>query len=287
MGSATRAIVAVFVCALALPSRTLGFAPHPACMLSRKSDVVYLSLRSSTDNDSVATNDRSQQSEKDTFSLPWTDFQAWALRDNILKYIISIPREGSDEPTVYALWRTMSREVIELSGYPVDTLQEKYKLQVTNDPGSSVSGCDSPGALPLLDEYEFQITGGLSGRVYGIPGVAEGTRIETTSVTQVQLTIPLGYVLTEDASVAYELGTPYREISYSLDGMDRSKIGSLASGVGQAAGDLVKGAMSPNMNSVPGDDMLVRLGASTAILLTGATALNMLSHHLTVNVFWV
>ncbi len=283
-------MVGVAVCALALPSRTLGFAPHSALMLLRRSGVIDLSLRehrSSTDNDIVAPNDRSVQSERDTFSLPWTEFQAWALRDNILKYIISIPRKGTDEPTVYALWRTMSREVIELSGYPVDMLQEKYRLQVTDDPGSSVSGCNSPGALPLLDEYEFQITGGLSGRVYGIPGVAEGTKIETTSVTKVQLTIPLGYVLTEDASVAYELGTPFRKVSYSLDGIDRSKIGSTANGVAQAAGDLVNDAMSPNMNLVPGDDMLVRLGASTAILLTGATALNMLSHHLTVNVFWV
>jgi hypothetical protein len=34
-------------------------------------------------------------------------------------------------------------------------------------------------------------------------------------------------------------------------------------------------------------DMLTTLGATTAILLGGATAVNMLSHHLTVNVFWV
>jgi len=35
------------------------------------------------------------------------------------------------------------------------------------------------------------------------------------------------------------------------------------------------------------DGYLVKLGASTGLLLAGATAVNMLSHHLTVNVFWV
>ena len=33
--------------------------------------------------------------------------------------------------------------------------------------------------------------------------------------------------------------------------------------------------------------MIVNLGTTTAIALGAATAMNMLSHHLTVNVFWV
>jgi hypothetical protein len=283
----TAVLIAGAVCALSLPSRALAFAPYPVLILSRRNSFVDLSVReqgSSTDINFFAINDRI---DCDTFSLPWTDFQSWALRDNIHKFIVSIPRKGSDKPTVYALWRTMSREVVELSGYPVEMLQEKYRLQKNDDDGSSGSGYNPPGALPLLDEYEFQISGGLSGRVYGIPGVAEGSKIETTTVTQVQLTLPLGYVLTDDASVAYELGNPFRGESFSLDGMDLSRMDSTAAGVSQAAGDLAKAAISTSIESVPGDDTLLRLGASTAILLAGATALNMLSHHLTVNVFWV
>ena len=40
-------------------------------------------------------------------------------------------------------------------------------------------------------------------------------------------------------------------------------------------------------NAEDGDGMLLRLGALSGVLLAGATAINMLSHHLTVNVFWV
>ena len=40
-------------------------------------------------------------------------------------------------------------------------------------------------------------------------------------------------------------------------------------------------------SEVQGDDLLIRLGATTGIVLVGAMALNILSHHMTVNVFWV
>jgi hypothetical protein len=46
-----------------------------------------------------------------------------------------------------------------------------------------------------------------------------------------------------------------------------------------------------NLASVVGDkettSMLVNLGATTGIVLGGALAVNLLSHHLTLNVFWV
>jgi hypothetical protein len=231
----------------------------------------------------------SGDSKKDdgTFLLPWTDFQDWALRDNILKYVVSIPRKGADKPERHVLWRTLSREVLELSGYPVEMLQEKYRQQLAEEGGSKLTGYTMPQALPLLDEYEFRPSGGLSGRIYGIPGVAEGSKIETTSVSQVQLTLPMGYILTDDESVAYELGKPSRTELYSLDGIDRSKITLMESGSVQSAGKLGKDFFLISNEAVPGDDMLVRLGASTAILLAGATAVNLLSHHLTINVFWV
>jgi hypothetical protein len=229
--------------------------------------------------------------DDDRFSLPWTDFQEWALRDNILKYVVSVPRKGADKPELYALWRTMTREVFELSGYPVDMLREKYKKQLMTEPDQMSS---NPGILPLLDEYEFATAGGLSGRVYGIPGVADGSKIETSSVSEVQLTLPKGYVLTDDASIVYELGTPMRNSYITIDNTD-SAIGSakyLASGALQTAGEMADGALrtaasTAESASLPEDAMLVRLGASTGILLAGATAINLLSHHLTVNMFWV
>lgn len=131
--------------------------------------------------------------------------------------------------------------------------------------------------------------------MYGVPGLRDGTRIETSPVGQVEVTIPLGYVLTEDIGIGYELGSPLSdegETPYSLGGVTRT--------AGQAAGSLSKAAAS-NMaamtrkglaSSSTGDDessnaMLLQLGASTGLLLAGATAMSMLSHHLTVNVFWV
>lgn len=266
---------------LALMIRTHGFtlAPQQRLFTLRLRERAAMSHPSSSAEHDVASGDH--KSEHSTFLLPWTDFQDWALRDNILKYVISIPRKGADKPEKYVLWRNLSREVLELSGYPVDMLQEKYRQQLVEEGGSSLMGYIIPQALPLLDEYEFRTSGGLSGRIYGIPGVAEGSLIETPSVSQVQFTLPMGYILTDDESVAYELGTPSRTEFYSLDGIDRS------SGPVQSAGKLAKDVLLTSNEAVPGDDMLVRLGASTAILLAGATAVNLLSHHMTVNVFWV
>lgn len=242
---------------------------------------------SSSSEHEVALGDNEREHEHDIFVLPWTDFQDWALRDNILKYVVSIPKKGADKPERHVLWRTLSREVLELSGYPVEMLQEKYRQQLMEEGESSQVGYTTPQALPLLDEYEFRPSGGLSGRIYGIPGVAEGSKIETTSVSQVQLTLPMGYILTDDESVAYELGKPSGTAIYSLDGIDRSKITSTKNGSVQSAGKLANDILLISNEAVPGDDMLVRLGASTAILLAGATAVNLLSHHLTINVFWV
>ena len=125
--------------------------------------------------------------------------------------------------------------------------------------------------------------------MYGVPGLKDGTVIETSPVGQVEVTIPLGYVLTEDAGIAYELGKPLAEVDD--EGISR-KAGKAAGTLSRSASQGMVAAMS---NSRKGSGfteedpnaMLVRLGASTGLLLAGATAVNMLSHHMTVNVFWV
>lgn len=229
----------------------------------------------------------SSSEENKSLDMPWSQLQDWALRDQLPKYTVVIPIEDEDGVTKhksYTLWRTMSREVIELAGYPIDFLQQRQVHQIQNNETKLTT---PTGALPYLDDFEFSNSGGLSGIVYGVRGVADGTRIETAPVGNVQRTIPSGFVLTSDGSVAYELGTPLREddFVYSLDGTNTRKI------IKQTA-DQVGGAISTSVstaaNSVEDPDaMLVRLGGLTTIVLAGAVAVNMLSHHLTVNVFWV
>jgi len=208
--------------------------------------------------------------ELSTHDLPWTTFQDWALRDNLSNYVVIIPRKGSKDPELYALWRTMGREVVELSGYPIEMLQQMHARQLQKgETSSDLRLSTTPASLPLLDDYKFEMFGGLSGKVYGIVGLLDGTRVETSQVKDVQVTLPKGYVETHDGSVAYELGMPCTDrAGYSL-------------GISSGDSKIV-------VSQLPTDtEFLVKLGASTGILLAGATAVNMLSHHLTVNVFWV
>ena len=164
----------------------------------------------------------------------------------------------------------------------------------------------APGLLPLLDQFEFQSNGGVSGQIQGLKGIADGTTVQTSPLVHVQLTVPRGYVLTEDGSSAYELGVPVSEDEdfYSLDNIAKMNMnmgkniqdmdaGDMAGvvkagveGTGKLAGNIASAAITS-----AGDEettrMLVNLGATTGILLGGAMAVNLLSHHLTVNMFWV
>ena len=78
-------------------------------------------------------------------------------------------RKGADKPEQYTSWRkSLSHDVLELSAYPVDMLQEKYRQQLVEE------GIELDGIL---------YSGGLSRRIYGIPGVlAKGSIIETVGV---------------------------------------------------------------------------------------------------------
>lgn len=267
------------------PTLSLKEIIKPTTLLRVSTDPLPF-LADSTEQGSDDNKEDSGNEEE--FPLPWTDFQEWALSDNLPRYVVTIPSQDGSQQQIYALWRTMMREITELGGYPINMLQKMHSRHLVkkNDGNSTLSV--TPGVLPLLDEFQFEPSGGLSGYIYGIPGVADGTRIITDEVKDVQFTVSKGFVQTKDGAVAYELGTPLRE-SYSLE-PSNNKMRDVSSTVTGNVAGLAKGAVSnipfSNADEDP-DTMLVRLGFSTAVLLAGATAVNMLSHHLTVNVFWV
>lgn len=245
-----------------------------------------------TKNSTKSTESPSQQRKVDAYDLPWTEMQEYALRDQLPRYVVQVPVSDSatkkETIKAYALWRTLSSEVFELSGYPIPflvdrqkELYEKGELPLLLSPLTDI--------LPYLDEFEFTSNGGLSGRVYGVAGVADGTRIETTPVGSVQVTVPKGFVRTEDG-LLYELGRPVRE-AYSLDGSMKG-LQQVADSGRDLASSLSKSRSSGNspISNVQDsllDPDLTQLGALTAFVIGGALAVESLSHHLTVNVFWV
>jgi hypothetical protein len=239
----------------------------------------------------IVVSDNVDPEEK--LSMPWSTVQEWALRDHLPKYTVMIPLNNNDSKNekettnVYALWRTMLMEVPELAGYPMEFLQERHAKQIESSETTLMDV--TPALLPYLDDYEFAAAGGIAGKIYGIPGLADGTRIETSSVTNIEVTLPKGFIRTSDGSAAYELGRPNntREENRS----NAITASSLNAAMQSGSYELLKTVQS---NAAPqgeimedANGMLVRLGASTAILLAGATAISMLSHHMTVNVFWV
>jgi hypothetical protein len=242
--------------------------------------------------------------------LPWSDIQEWALRDQFPRYTVQIPvwtgynpydQDESSHTTmkVYTLWRTMSQEVTELTGYPIPFLQERLRNVEVDDngaPGAPLTVLPSSEILPFLDEFEFESAGGLSGRVYGVAGVADGTRIQTTPVGNVQITVPRGFVRTADGSVIYELGRPRsndKDDSFSLSSMSssasaRSKaLRAVQEEASAWAGSLSNVGSELKNRDGDTDADLVRLGGLAAVVLSGALAVDLLSHHLTINMFWV
>ena len=228
--------------------------------------------------------------------MPWGDVQKWALEDNIGKFTVTIPASKKR----VALWRTMAREVTELAGYPVPFLVKMHQKSLKTD--ESNSSASVPGVLPMVDDFEFASNGGVVGRAYGIPGIADGTRINTPPLVSVEQTIPLGYVTTEEddlgVAFSYELGLCASSSVYSLDGTERSSAllsarrlvleGAVDSS--KRLVDIAKDAQvtgSGLLSDAESNRDLAYLGGATAMLLASASAVGMLSHHLTVNVFWV
>jgi hypothetical protein len=228
-------------------------------------------------------------------------------------------------PSSYVLWRSLVQEVPELAGYPLEFLQERRREQLLHSEFNGSDDVDgeksmdgdgdetgvvassskittahpasppSAGILPYLQDYEFAPGGGIRGTAYGLVGVADGSRIETSAVSNIHETLPRGYARTSDGTVAFELGRPRRSETEGGEGWTvpsaagTPKSAAAASVMGVRA--LLEGTGKLTVPSTSGTDdadgFLVRLGALTGIFMAGATAVNMLSHHMTVSVFWV
>jgi hypothetical protein len=247
---------------------------------------------------------------------PMSDLQMMALKSNIGKFIV--PRSGSltgsDKTPNMAkksivLWRNFLDSTQELTGYPIAFLSEQMKSMlnlldrsaVTSEStvlvesmiGNMINKTDVDWDLvvPYIDTYTFELGGGVSGLVFGVAGVADGTRICTSPVVDVQTTIPRNFIETGDGCL-YELGRP----AFSSDLSPQS---STISGVTKQwfrSGKETASVLIKNSASVVNDNLndgkkvdseLFQLGALTTLLLTGASVVENLSHHLTVNVFWV
>lgn len=260
-----------------------------------------VSMNSNENND-----DESESST--TKGYPWSDMQQYALRDSLPKYTIRIPikekkslsSKKSQEDTVistFALWKNLQNDVPELAGYPIDFLQDRYEAMQLEEQKKSTSGDDSnagtikmveppmaPGVLPYLQDYEFSSGGGICGYVYGMDGMSDGSRIETSAVKNIKESLPKGFIQTSDGYASFELGNPLQTDEATITKPSLAKDLSVE-GISNIA---TTDQMRSLMNGVEdGDGMLLRLGALSGIMLAGATAFNMLSHHLTVNVFWV
>lgn len=209
-------------------------------------------------------------------TLPWSDSQEWALRDNVEKYTIQVAFDGRQLKRMIR-WRSLLSNTPELAGYPIDFVIARYET-------SSLVGTSdvSTEVLPFLDNFRFETNGGLSGLVYGIRGIQGGTRIRTDPVSRVEHSIPLGYVATEDSSVVYELGLPEET---RMDTKQSSSIVDSQTGSSRIYSNDIKAAQRGLTNIF--DPELVQLGGLTVVVLTGAWAMQTLSHHLTVNIFWV
>lgn len=198
----------------------------------------------------------SSLSRQETLDFPWSDLQQWTLDSALPRYTIQVNERA------ITLWRNLAKDHVELTGYPTDFLM----AQSMNEGGME---------LPFLDQFEFTPNGGLSGQAYGLQGIAPGTVIETTPVGNVRLTIPKGFVHTQDGSL-FELGEPRSSETssagyYSLNGMTQQQ-----------------SQLAPSSSNAWGlDSDIYNLGALTAAVIGGALAVESMSHHLTVNVFWV
>jgi len=264
---------------------------------------------STTESDEMsspsATSENPSKGDGEILDMPWSDVQEWALKDNLAKFtVIIIPPITGGKPKRYAMWRTLTREVPELAGYPIPFLLQMHQRLSKKDAASNTAQ-DTPGFLPMVDDFEFTSNGGISGRAYGLPGIADGTKITTPSLISAETTVPLGYVTTQgesnsdsDVGFSYELGTCASSSSYSLDGTDRSAALAAArrlvvDGAADSTQLVTKVAKdmavtgSGLLSDTEANKDLVYLGGATAMLLASATAVGMLSHHLTVNVFWV
>jgi hypothetical protein len=240
--------------------------------------------------------------------MPWNSVQSNALSDKVSRFTIQIlPLNDATADKVpnqrYILWRNLQYDTPELAGYPLEFLVERLHEVATER--QILQHVNHANILPFLDEYEFESSGGLTGNVYGVAGVADGTRIRTPPVALVQDTLPHNFVRTANGSVIYELGRPALSIEskeqpetnqseeqelYSLSGVskrwNRDGKQMAVAMLGTKQTDTRKiGQQQRNDGMIDTD--LLNLGGLTALVIGGAMAMESLSHHLTVNVFWI
>ena len=272
-------ILGSLVCFLSASYGALAFVVRPSSIISYRNILRF---------SKTTTNDINNSNNKKYLDLPWGDRQKFALIDNINKYTVDIPQiKAENGSTTYVMWRAMMKDTIELAGYDPQFLQQMCQDLLESTEEGDLNFDRVPGVLPLLDQFEFAKNGGVSGKIQGLRGIADGTTVQTSPLAHVQLTVPRGYVLTEDGSAAYELGSPQSDKFYSLDfakmRFDEDTVTNVLSNGAKETGRVVSEvATSPETTN-----MLVNVGASTVTLLGGATLVNMISHHMTVNVFWV
>jgi len=224
-----------------------------------------------------------KQKQKQQLDLPWNDSQQWALRDKLSRFSVQIPVEN--DMRLYVLWRNLVQDTPELQGYPLSFLVERLQEMKEELPVGLQRA--EKQILPYLDHFLFENSGGLTGNVYGVEGVAEGTRIQTTPVGDVEVTVPKGFV--RAGSIIYELGQP-QTVSLATNGSSQYGKDWQRNGKELAASMLAsKSDLASTSQQSDGalDPEIINLAGLTAIVLAGATAAETLSHHLTVNIFWV
>lgn len=231
---------------------------------------------------------------RNRLDLPWSDLQEWALREKISRHMVQVST-NDDNLKCLILWRNLVDDTPQLVGYPVLFLVERLKEMRQNDKAQYPVNVDWQ-TLPYLDAFEFENEGGLTGNVYGVQGVADGTRIRTTPVGDVHVTIPRNFVRTADGSVIYELGRPIEQTRDQSYPLSRTTTNTYTKHWQRDGKELAASMMTSNGStetrqqrpaSTIVDNDLLQLGGLTALVMGGALAMESLSHHLTINVFWV
>lgn len=214
----------------------------------------------SSDNMNINSEEIDTRNTNEEYNA-WSDIQEWALKDNLSKYTITTSTHS------FILWNTMINEVTELQGYTIPYLQSKLQ--------------DTKQIVPYITNYEFVNNGGIKGEIYNKAGIADSSVIITDALVNVVNTLPSGYVQTvsnnDNTGMVYELG-------YAMN--DQSKLVAQRSTLLQS--------LSSNINDATSDatsddtvNLVKNVAGVTALALGSGIAYNLLTHHLTVNVFWV
>ena len=282
-------------------------------VMSRSEKERYTSQSQATDRNGECTNASSSQPRLSSSFLNSvsgasrnyiSDLQVMTLKSKITKFMVtSASGPVNTKKRFIILWRNLLNDTPELHGYPISFLSEQMKSlmrcidqtsntttalssidlalqQITND-----AEIDWDLVSPFLDAYTFEVGGGVMGLAYGVIGVADGTHICTSSVGDVQYTIPRNYILTGDGCF-YELGRPaFSNESLSLV-PQRMQSNSLISTTQEWFSNL-KDTDSLTVENFRVDADLWQLAGLTTLVLSSAMAMETLSHHLTVNMFWV